>query len=532
MSHDKILGYPDAVHPGHHVLEAPDRVALVVAGTGETTTFRELDDGSNQLARVFWEAGLRPGDHVALFSENHPRYFEVYWAALRSGLYLTPINRSLTAPEVAFIVEDSSARIVVCSELLGDVAQQLPALVPGGVRWLMYDGVRPGFESYEEAVGAQPSMPLDDQPLGEVMFYSSGTTGRPKGIVRPLSGKSIDSNPAGKMARNFLGMADGAVYLSTAPLYHTAALGFAAATQALGGTCVLMERFDAEEALRSIEIYGVTHTQWVPTMFKRLLDLPQDTRERYDLSTHQVALHGAAPCPVELKRGIIEWWGPIVLEYYSATEGNGMTVIDSHEWLTHVGSVGRPVFGSIHICDENGGPVPTGEDGLVYFERETLPFAYRNDDARTSATCHPEHPLWTTLGDVGHVDDDGYLYLTDRHEFLIISGGVNIYPAESELLLLTHPLVADVAVIGVPDPEFGEAVKAVGQLRPGDVGTPEREAELIAFCRSQLAHFKCPRSIDFVEALPRLETGKLAKKALRDRYRAAATGSGWTGASW
>lgn len=516
------------VHPGRHALDTPDRAALIVAGTGEMTTFRELDDSSNQLSRVFWDAGLRPGDHVALFSENHPRYFEVYWAALRSGLYLTPINRSLTAPEVAFIVEDSDARLVVSSELLGHVAQDLPDLVPGCTGWLMYDGVRPGFESYEAAVDAQPPTPLADQPLGEVMFYSSGTTGRPKGIVRPLTGKSIDSNPGGKMAKSFLGMDHGAVYLSTAPLYHTAALGFAAATQALGGTCVLIERFDAEEALRSIEIYGITHTQWVPTMFKRLLDLPEETRERYDLSTHEVALHGAAPCPVELKRGIIEWWGPIVLEYYGATEGNGMTVIDSAEWLTHVGSVGRPVFGSIHICDEGGEPVPTGEDGLVYFERDKLPFAYHNDHAKTSATRHPEHPLWTTLGDVGHVDEEGYLYLTDRQEFLIISGGVNIYPAESELLLLTHPLVADVAVIGVPDAEFGEAVKAIVELRQGDVGTPQRAAELIEFCRGRLAHFKCPRSVDFVDELPRLETGKLAKKALRDRYRAVSAGSGWT----
>jgi len=516
------------VYPGHYVQDTPDRAALIVAGTGEITTFRELDDASIQLARVFWDAGLRPGDHVALFSENHPRYFEVYWAALRSGLYLTPINRSLTAPEVAFIVDDSDARLVVSSELLGDVAQELPGLVPGCAGWLMYDGIRPGYASYEEAIDAQPAVPLDEQPLGEVMFYSSGTTGRPKGIVRPLTGKTIESNAGGKMAASFLGMDPGAVYLSTAPLYHTAALGFAAATQAMGGTCVLMERFDAEEALRSIEIYGVTHTQWVPTMFKRLLDLPAEVRDRYDLSSHRVALHGAAPCPVDLKRRIIEWWGPIVLEYYGATEGNGMTVIDSEEWLAHVGSVGLPVFGSIHICDEDGAPLPTGEDGLVYFERDKLPFAYHNDDAKTSATRHPVHSLWTTLGDVGHLDDDGYLYLTDRQEFLIISGGVNIYPAESELLLLTHPLVADVAVIGVPDAEFGEAVKAIVELREGDVGTPEREAELIEFCRGHLAHFKCPRSIDFVDVLPRLETGKLAKKALRDDYRAAASAGGWT----
>ena len=356
----------------------------------------------------------------------------------------------------------------------------------------MLDGTRPGYESYEAAVDAQPAEPRAEQPLGEVMFYSSGTTGRPKGVLRPLTGKTIDANPGGKMAATFLGMDPGAVYLSTAPLYHTAALGFAAATQALGGTCVLMERFDAEEALRAIEIYGVTHTQWVPTMFKRLLSLPSEVRGRYDLSTHRVALHGAAPCPIELKRQIIEWWGPIVLEYYGATEGNGMTVIDSTEWLAHVGSVGRPVFGEIHICDDAGAPLPTGEDGLVYFERDRVPFAYFKDDAKTSSTRHAEHPMWTTLGDVGHVDDDGYLYLTDRQEFLIISGGVNIYPAESELLLLGHPRVADVAVIGVPDPEFGEEVKAIVELQAGDVGSPEREAELIEFCRAHLAQLQVP----------------------------------------
>ncbi len=298
------------------------------------------------------------------------------------------------------------------------------------------------------------------------MFYSSGTTGRPKGVVRPLTGRTIDDNPGGKMAANFLGMDPGAVYLSTAPLYHTAALGFAAATQALGGTCVLMERFDAEEALRAVEVYGVTHTQWVPTMFKRLLSLPLEVRDRYDLSSHRVALHGAAPCPVELKHQIIGWWGPSVLEYYGATEGNGMTVIDSDEWLAHVGSVGKPVFGAIHICDEDGGPVPTGEDGLVYFERDRLPFAYHKDDAKTSSTRHPEHPLWTTLGDVGHVDEDGYLYLTDRQEFLIISGGVNIYPAESELLLLSHPLVADVADVAERRPRLVHRVRRrAGLLR-------------------------------------------------------------------
>jgi fatty-acyl-CoA synthase len=302
----------------------------------------------------------------------------------------------------------------------------------------------------------------------------------------------------------------------------------AAATQALGGTTVLMERFDAEEALRAIEIYGVTHTQWVPTMFKRLLTLPPDVRDRYDLSSHRLALHGAAPCPVDLKRGIIEWWGPIVREYYGATEGNGMTVIDSTEWLAHVGSVGRPVFGAIHICGDDGAELPTGEDGLVYFERDVQPFAYHKDEAKTSSTRHPEHPTWTTLGDVGHLDDEGYLYLTDRQEFLIISGGVNIYPAESELLLLSHPSVADVAVIGVPNAEFGEEVKAIVELPPGVAATAEQEAELIDFCRSRLAHFKCPRSVDFVDQLPRLETGKLAKKALRDEYRQLAVAGGWT----
>lgn len=510
------------MHPELHAANAPDRPAQIVAGTGEITTFHELNDGSNRFARFLWDAGLRPGDHLAVFLENHPRYFEIYWAALRSGLYLTPVNRYLTAAEAAFIVEDCGARVLVSSELLGPVAEQLPALVPRCESWLMLDGTRPGFEAYETAVDAQPAVPLDAQPLGEVMFYSSGTTGRPKGVMRPLSGRTIDENPGGRMAAKFLGMHPGAVYLSTAPLYHTAALGWATAVQALGGTVVLMERFDAAEALRCIDAYRVSHTQWVPTMFKRLLDLSPEERAGHDLSSHRVAIHGAGPCPVEVKRQIIEWWGPIVLEYYGATEGNGMTVIDSTEWLGHVGSVGKAVVGSIHICDEDGTPLASGEDGLVYFERDRVPFAYYNDEKKTAAARHPEHPMWTTLGDIGHLDDEGYLFLTDRREFLIISGGVNIYPAESENLLLGHPFVADVAVIGVPNAEFGEEVKAIVKLRDGDVGSDDRAAELIDFCREHLAHFKCPRSVEFVDELPRLPTGKLAKKGLRDQYRALA----------
>lgn len=509
------------MHPGVHARERPDRIAHRMARGADTVTYAELDARSNRLARLLRRAGLQPGDHIALFSENHPRYFEVVWAALRSGLYVTPINSYLTAGEAAYIVEDCGASALIASAGRGDVAAELADrvahLVPVRLAW---DGVLSGYEAYEDAVAGESPEPLAEQPRGDFMFYSSGTTGRPKGIERPLSGRSIDDQPAlGQLLESAGILHRDAVYLSPAPLYHAAPLAYCIAVQALGGTVIVMERFDPVEALELIERHRVTHSQWVPTMFIRMLKLPPEVRNRYDLSSMEVAIHAAAPCPVPVKQAMLDWWGPIIHEYYAGSEGNGSTWVTPEEWLAHPGTVGRPRT-AVHICDDEGNELGPGEAGTIYFEAPdpSLLFRYHNDPDKTAASRHPVHETWTTLGDIGYVDTDGYLYLTDRKAFMIISGGVNIYPQEVEDVLVSHPAVLDVAVFGVPDPEMGESVKAVVQPAPGVTPGPELERELIAWCRERLAHYKCPRSVDFLDELPRLPTGKLYKRLLRDRY--------------
>jgi acyl-CoA synthetase (AMP-forming)/AMP-acid ligase II len=343
--------------------------------------------------------------------------------------------------------------------------------------------------------------------------------------VRPLADATVDEEfMLPRLLCGLFGMGGDSIYLSPAPLYHSAPIGFSAALQSLGGTVVVMEKFDVREALRCIEAYRVTHSQWVPTMFTRMLKSPEADRARYDLSSHQVAIHAAAPCPPRVKHDMIDWWGPILAEYYGGTELNGLTFIDSEDWLAHEGSVGKPVIGILHICDDDGNELATGEDGLIYFERPEVTFRYHGDEEKTRSSQHPEHENWSALGDIGHVDEEGFLYLTDRKTFMIISGGVNIYPAEIENVLVTHPQVIDVAVIGVPNEEFGEEVKAIVQLVEGEVGSPEVEQQLLDFCREHLAHYKCPRSADFEEELPRLPTGKLYKRLLRDRYWASRSG--------
>jgi long-chain acyl-CoA synthetase len=308
------------------------------------------------------------------------------------------------------------------------------------------------------------------------------------------------------------------VYLSPAPIYHAAPLGFSIATTALGGTVVMMRHFDPLEALAAIERHRITHSQWVPTMFSRMLKLPEEDRNRFDLSSHKVAIHAAAPCPRPVKEAMFEWWGPIIHEYYGGSELNGLTYVGPQDWLAHPGTVGRAVLGVLHICDDDGNELPPGHPGLVYFEQEKRPFHYHKDEQQTRSSQHPDHPNWTALGDVGYVDEEGFLYLTDRATFMIISGGVNIYPREIEDVLVMHPAVDDVAVIGVPNPDMGEEVKAIVQLVPGREGTPELADELIAFARERLTHYKCPKSVDFDPQLPRLPTGKLYKRVLRDRY--------------
>ncbi|MDJ1131052.1 acyl-CoA synthetase [Streptomyces iconiensis] len=524
------------MYPGVHASTHPGKPAVIAARTGESLSYAELEERSVRLANLLRDAGLRPGDHLALLSDNDPRCLEVYWAAMRSGLYLTAVNSHLTTDETAYVVQDCGATVLIVSETLADLAAALVPRTPGVKLRLAYghsdarghaDRPTPpdGYASYEKALaGASPVAPAR-QPRGADMLYSSGTTGRPKGIQPALSGEDITEGPAIFTAifAPLYGFDTSTVYLSPAPLYHAAPLRFCGVITATGGTAVLMDSFDAEECLALIERYGVTHGQWVPTMFVRMLKLPEKTRQRYDLTSLRVAIHAAAPCPTEVKHRMLEWWGPVLHEYYSSTEGNGLTVITPQEWLRKPGSVGRSgLLGDLRVCDEEGAVLPPGTTGTVYFARDEPPFAYHNDPEHTAEARHPEHPNWTTTGDIGHVDEDGYLFLTDRKAFTIISGGVNIYPQEIENCLALHPRVADVAVVGVHDAEMGESVRAVVRPEPDSVPGPELERELLAYVRERMAHHKVPRAVEFTDTLPRTPTGKLAKGALRERLNRAA----------
>ena len=496
----------------------PDKPAMISADTGEILTFGQLNDASNRVAQLLYARGLRRTDHLAILMENNLHFMEPVWAGFRSGLYVTTVNRYLPPDEAAYIVGDCGAKAIVTSYEKRETAAALTDLIPNCPIRLMVGGTIPGWESYEAALAASSPEPLAEEWIGDSMLYSSGTTGRPKGILRPLPQVPAAQAFGMRQQGNLYGYSQETVYLSPAPLYHAAPLAFVLSVLSFGGTVVMMERFDAEQALKLIERYKVTHSQWVPTMFVRMLKLPEEVRKACDLSSLKVAVHAAAPCPVEVKRQMIEWWGPILYEYYAGTEGSGSTRIDSEEWLKHPGSVGKAGVGILHICDEDGNDLPPGEAGLIYFERETPTFEYHNDPAKTRAARHPRHENWNALGDVGYLDEEGYLYLTDRQAFMIISGGVNIYPQAIEDALITHPKVGDVAVFGVPDAEMGEAVKAVIEPAPGHQPTAELAAELLDYARSRLAHYMAPRSLDFIAEMPRLPTGKLYKRVLRDAY--------------
>lgn len=504
--------------PGATAEATPDKPAVVMASTGQVVTHRELDDRSNQLARLWRENGLTPGDHVAVFMENHPRYLEVVWAALRSGLYVTTVNSYLSAAELAYILSDSEARSVVASPATAETLREALNGAPGVELPLVTDGGAPAIGDYEKALAAQPAIPLDDQPAGELMLYSSGTTGRPKGIKRPLSGGSVqDGQLISALLSSVFGFTADSVYLSPAPIYHSAPLGFSVGVTALGGTVVMMEKFDAVDALRAIEQYRVTCAQFVPTMFSRMLNLAEADRKRFHISSLRLAIHAAAPCPIGIKKAMMDWWGPILWEYYAGTELNGFCLCKPQDWLDRPGTVGRPVVGNVHILDDHGHEQPPGEVGLIYFGGGPA-YEYHNDPEKTRESQDPAGHGWSTLGDVGYLDEHGWLFLTDRKAFTIISGGVNIYPQETEDVLTMHPKVIDVAVIGVPNEEMGEEVKAIVQLVDPDAADADTERELIAYCRQHLAHYKCPRTIDFERELPRSATGKLYKRQLRDRY--------------
>jgi acyl-CoA synthetase (AMP-forming)/AMP-acid ligase II len=504
--------------PTWHAEQTPDVAALVMAGTGETVTYAQLEDRSRRLAAALRTRGVAYGDHIAILMENNRAYLEFAWAAQRSGLYYTAINSHLRPGEVQYVLDDCGAVALVASEAMADVVggldlSRIPVRVAGV-------GVLPGFEPCDAVLAAADPGPLEGDREGREMLYSSGTTGRPKGVRKQLAGTPLgdpSATPvllARAVAGQGRGVGPGSVYLCPAPLYHSAPLVYSMSMQRLGATVVVMEGFDPRRCLELIERHRVTHAQFVPTMFVRMLRLPPAERERYDLSSLQFVVHAAAPCPVPVKRQMLEWWGPIIHEYYSGTEDIGSTFIAPDEWLAHPGSVGRPLD-ECHIVGPDGEELPPGEEGVVYFAGGR-PFEYHNDPDKTASIT--DHRGWRTLGDIGRLDEDGYLYLTDRQAHMIISGGVNIYPQEAENVLAGHPAVADVAVIGVPDAEMGEAVKAVVQPAEGAATGPELATALLDHCRAELATYKCPRSIDFVETLPRDPNGKLYKRLLRERY--------------
>jgi long-chain acyl-CoA synthetase len=510
--------------PGAVAEQHPDKAAQIMGGTGEVMTYRELDEEANRLSRALRAAGLQVGDHVAFCLENHPQFLAVMWGAHYAGLYYTAISSRLTTEEMAYIVGDCGAKAFITSGYKAAQAAELVDQMPGVSLRLVLDGAVEGYEPYDEVVGAQPATPLEEERMeGQDMLYSSGTTGQPKGVKVPLPDKPLGTpDPVTGLGLLF-GVGEDTVYLSPAPLYHAAPLRFCRAMQRMGGTVVVMEHFDPIEMLELIERHRATFTQVVPTMFIRMLKLPEEVRDRYDVSSLTAVVHAAAPCPVEVKRRMIEWWGPIIHEYYAGTEGNGFVYCTSEDWLAHPGTVGKALVGTIHILDEEGEEVPVGESGTVYFEGEAAStFEYHNDPDKTKGSRDPKGRGWSTLGDVGYLDEDGFLYLTDRKAYMIITGGVNVYPQEAENVLSMHPKVLDVAVLGVPNEDFGEEVKAVVQPAEGTEPGPELERELIAYCREHLADVKCPRSVDFRDELPRHPTGKLYKRLLKDEYWAGA----------
>ncbi|KAA9018237.1 acyl-CoA synthetase [Sphingobium limneticum] len=507
------------MHPRPFAISDPDRPAIILPATDQTVTYGQLEAAANRGAHLLRALGCVRGDGIALLMDNEAAIFELSWAAQRIGLYLTSISTKLSAADIAYILRDSGARILVASDRLASLAQAALAEADGVQGYLVDAEVGP-LKNWSASVARYPDTPVPNESAGTDMLYSSGTTGRPKGVKPPLPEGPLDAQTALEgMGTALYGMGQDCIYLSTSPLYHAAPLRWAMTIHRLGGTVVVMDRFDAEDSLALIERYRITHATWVPTHFVRLLKLPEDVRARYDHGSLKAVIHAAAPCPVPVKQAMIDWWGPIVHEYYSGTECCGITALSSPEWLSRPGSVGRAVLGRVRIVGENGQEVAPGDTGDVFFS-DGPTFTYHNDPDKTAA-AHNDRG-WATLGDVGHLDADGYLFLTDRRSFMIISGGVNIYPQEIENCLITHPQVADVAVIGVPDEEMGENILAIVQPAESVDGDAALTEELTRFVRTALGGVKTPRAFVFRADLPREPTGKLMKRRLIDEYRAPA----------
>lgn len=510
------------MYPGHYAAQDPNKAAYIMGATGQVVTYQELEDRSNQGAQLFRSLGLKRGDHIAIMMENHPAFFQIVWAAQRAGLYYTAMSYRLQTDEVQYIINNCEAKVFITSKLMENLASELSTQIPNVIKSFMVGGECSGFNNWETAIASQDSGRIEDESEGTDMLYSSGTTGRPKGIKLPLADVPFGTPSAVYHLLMALYVKDPEAelrYLSPAPLYHAAPLRYCMAFFRAGATIVVMDKYDPEQALSLIEKYQINYSQWVPTMFIRMLKLDDEVRLKYDVSSMQSAIHAAAPCPVKVKEQMIDWWGPVLYEYYAGTEGNGFTSIDSHEWLTHKGSVGKSLLGELKICDEDGNELAAGLEGDIYFAGGGK-FEYHGDKDKTDKSRHKEG--WSTLGDVGYVDEDGFLYLTDRKAYMIISGGVNIYPQEVEDQLVLHPRIMDAAVFGVPNEDFGEEVKAVVQPIDWQDASPENkerfEKELIEFCKENISHVKCPRSVDFEQELPRHPTGKLLKRLLKDRY--------------
>lgn len=493
-----------------------DKTAVTMAG-GPSLSYRALDVESNRIAHLLRRIGLRPGDHIAILLENRVEYFPIIWGAQRSGLYFTPVNWHLTEDEAAYIVRNCGARVLFSSAALEHVASRC-VHDSSTLEWhFTVDAVSSSeATSLWEATESLPAEPIPDEVEGGYMFYSSGTTGKPKG-VKPqgaVGERFGTGNPLDHLLPSGFGISEESVYLSPGPLYHASPMGWSMGTIRNGGTVVVMERFDAELALELVQRHRVTHAQFVPTMFVRMLKLSQQRRLGFDISSLRNVIHAAAPCPVAVKEQMIDWMGPIITEFYAGSEGAGFCMIDSSQWLTHKGSVGRPVRGAAHVCDDHGIELPIGQVGTIWFSGGG-DFEYYREPEKTRE-AHNDRG-WTTLGDMGYLDEDEYLYLVDRRTDLIISGGVNIYPREVEDVLTLHPAVADVAVIGIPDGDMGERVHAV--VEPATQMGEDLADELMAYCRARMAHYKAPRTLDFDTALPRVPSGKILRRELAARYR-------------